>query len=230
MSGDQPRQPAGVPAGGEFASKAHAESDVPLVSADRIEIDPAPPIPLSHLWDRSGEPLVGDRLLAAVVARTGLDRALGDGRGRWEDLRCFAAACKATGLDVTDEHAGAIVRAVDQANTGAVHAGVAVADGWRTAARLVDRLLPAERTSTGDNLVEDPSWRPGNYTAEGDPNDPHAVDRLLAEYDQWQVRRERLHTEAEEGESSYEELDSLDFDMNWISGELASHLRRTNRR
>lgn len=230
---DKPRQPAGSPAGGQFSPNPHAEADqVDLTAApsNEVVIDPASPVPLRHLWDISGDPLVGDRLAAALVARTGLDRALGDGAGRWEDLRCFAAACKATGLDLTDEHAGAIVRAVDQANTGAVHALVAVADGWRSAARLVDRLLPDERTAFGDNLVEDPSWRPGNYTADGDPNHPHAVDRLLAEYDQWQVRRTRLHAEADEGEGGYEELDDLDFQMNWISGELASRLRRVTRR
>ena len=230
MSPAQARQPAGVPTGGQFAVSAHAESDVPLVSADRIEIDPPPRIPLSHLWDRSGEPLVGDRLLAALVARTRLDRWVSDGPRRGIDLRRFAAACKATGLDVTDELAGAIVRSVEQATPGSWTASDALEEGWRTAARLVDRLLPTERTASGDNLVEDPSWRPGNYTAEGDPNDPHAVDRLLAEYDQWQVRRERLHAEAEEGAGDYEELDSLDFDMNWISGELARHLRRVPRR
>lgn len=230
MSSPQTRQPAGVPTGGQFAASAHAESDVPLVSADRIEIDPAPPIPLSHLWDRTGEPLVGDRLLAAVVARTGLDRALGDGSGRWEDLRCFAAACRATGLDVTDEHARSVVTAVEQAETGAVHAGVAVGDGWRAAGRIVHRLAGPGSEMDGRALVEDPSWRPGNYHADTLPTDPHAADRLLAEHDQWQLRRARLHAEAEEGESDYEELDDLDFQMNWLSSELADQLRRTTRR
>lgn len=228
------RQPGGTPVGGEFAPKPHGEADQVVLAgtgpSNEVVIDPPSPIPLRYLWDERREVLVGDRLLAAVVARTGLDRSLGDGTGRWDDLRCFAAACRATGLDVTDAQAAAIVRAVDQANTGAVHAGVAVADGWRTAARLVDRLLPDERTPDGRAIVEDPSWRPGTYHADTQPTDPHSVDRLLAEHDQWQVRRTRLHAEAERGESDYDELDDLDFQMNWLSGELADQLRRTTRR
>ena len=100
MTAGKPRQPGGTPAGGEFAPKGHAEADQVALTADgasdEVVIDPPAPIPLRGLWDRSGEDLVGDRLLAAVVARTGLDRALGSGSGRWEDLRCFAAACRAT--------------------------------------------------------------------------------------------------------------------------------------
>ena len=231
------RQPAGVPTGGQFASDPHAEADIDLAAdaRDEVVIDPPSQVPLRGLRGQDGEPLAGDPLLAAVVARTGLDRAL-TGAGRWVDLQRFAAAARATGLDVTDDETGKLVARVDAYDTQTPARGDSVAAAWRHAVAVVSRLRSEHLHDAGrgeldgGSVVEDPSWQPGAYYEGTEPTHPDAVERLLSEHDQWRLRRERLRAAADAGEGDYEELDDLDFNMGWLSDSLADQLARTSRR